>query len=75
MRSCYSLFMKNKLEVWVAMIISGYSKKMGISISESARQLLAGGCLDYLEEYYETLHLLSNEDVVSELMDIVEAEA
>jgi hypothetical protein len=25
---------------------------------------------DYLEEYYNTLHLLSNEDVICELMDM-----
>jgi hypothetical protein len=28
--------MKNQQEVWTAMIISGYSKKLGISISEAA---------------------------------------
>ncbi|MDR2593208.1 MAG: DUF3791 domain-containing protein [Fibromonadaceae bacterium] len=63
--------MKNNQEVWVAMIISGYSKKLGIAISEAAQQLLDYDCLDYLEEYYETLHLLSNEDVICELMDMV----
>jgi hypothetical protein len=62
--------MKNKQEMWVAMIISGYSKKLGITISEAAQQLLAYDCLNYLEEFYETLHLLSNEDVICELMDI-----
>ena len=62
--------MKNKQEVWVAMIISGYSKKLGITISEAAQQLLSYDCLNYLEEYYGTLHLLSNEDVICELMDM-----
>ena len=62
--------MKNKLEMWIAMIMSSYSKILNIPISEAARHLLSGNCFDYLEEYYETLHLLSNEDVVCELMDM-----
>jgi hypothetical protein len=62
--------MKNKQELWVSMIISGYSKKLNITISEAARTMLSNGCLNYLEEYYETLHLLSNDDVISELNDM-----
>ncbi|MDR0516943.1 MAG: DUF3791 domain-containing protein [Fibromonadaceae bacterium] len=62
--------MKNKQEVWTAMIISGFSKKLGITISEAAGRLLSCNCIDYLEEYYETLHLLSNEDVICELIDM-----
>ena len=54
----------------MAMIMSSYSKKLNITISEAAQQLLSGGCFVYLEEYYGTLHLLSNEDVVCELMDM-----
>jgi hypothetical protein len=65
--------MKNKPENWTAMIMSGYSKKMNITISEAARILLSTGCLNYLEEYYETLHLLSNEDVISELSEMTES--
>jgi len=65
--------MKNKQEVWTAMIISGYSKKLGITISEAAQQLISEGSLDYLEECYNTLHLLSNEDVICELMDMTKA--
>jgi hypothetical protein len=65
--------MKNKQEVWTAMIISGYSKKLGISISEAAQQLLSTNGLNYLEEFYGTLHLLSNEDVICELMDMAKA--
>jgi len=65
--------MKNKQEVWTAMIISGYSKKLGITISEAAQQLLSENSLDYLEEFYDTLHLLSNEDVICELMDMAKA--
>ena len=53
------------------MIMSGYAKKKNICISEAAQQLLSGNCLDYLEEYYETLHQLSNEDVIGELMDMI----
>ena len=67
--------MKNKQEMWVAMIMSGYSKKLNITISEASQQLLAGNCLDYLEEHYGTLHLLSNDDVISELMDMTGAAA
>ena len=66
--------MKNKQEIWTAMIMSAYSKKLGITISEAARRLLSCDCLSYLEEYYETLHLLSNEDVICELMDMTGAE-
>jgi len=65
--------MKNKQEVWTAMIISGYSKKLGITISEAAQQLLSDNSLDYLEECYNALHLLSNEDVICELMDMTKA--
>jgi len=52
------------------MIISGYSKKLGITMSEATQQLLSANSLDYLEECYDTLHLLSNEDVICELMDM-----
>ena len=52
------------------MIISGYSKKMGMPISEAARILLSAGCLNYLEEHYDALHLLSNEDVIDELANM-----
>ncbi|GBU26643.1 hypothetical protein R84B8_00153 [Treponema sp. R8-4-B8] len=62
--------MNNKQELWVSMIISGYSKRLNITISEATRVILSNGCLNYLEEYYETLHLLSNEDVISELVDM-----
>ena len=62
--------MKNKQEMWTAMIISGYAQKLDITIAEAARQMLSTECLDYLEDYYETLHLLSNEDVICELMDM-----
>jgi len=63
--------MKNKQENWTAMIMSGYSKKMNITISETARILLSTGCINYLDEYYETLHLLTNEDVINELSDMI----
>jgi len=62
--------MKNNQEVWTAMIISGYSKKLGITMSEATQRLLSANSLDYLEECYDTLHLLSNEDVICELMDM-----
>jgi len=52
------------------MIISGYAKKHWMSISEAAAQLLAAGGIDYLEECYDTLHMLSNNDVIRELTDI-----
>jgi len=62
--------MNNKQEIWTAMIMSGYSKRMNITISEAAQVLLSAGCLNYLEEYYETLHLLSNDDVINELAEM-----
>jgi len=58
--------------MWTAMIISCYSKELGISMSEAAEQLLCNNSLNYLEDYYETLHLLSNDDVVCELIDMAE---
>jgi len=63
--------MKNKKENWISMIMSGYSKKMNITISETVRLLLSTGCINYLDEYYETLHLLTNEDVINELADMI----
>ncbi len=66
--------MKNKQEMWVAMIISGYSVKNGITMEEAAKQLLETNALNYLEEFYNTLHLLSNEDVICELTDMVKTE-
>jgi len=62
--------MKNKQELWVSMILSGYSKKLGIAISEAAERLLSDGGLSYLEDCYEALHTQSNEDVINELIDM-----
>ena len=52
------------------MILSDYARKRGMSISDAAGSLLSGGGLSYLEDCYETLHTLSNEDVVGELIDM-----
>lgn len=52
------------------MIICGYAKRLGITISEAAGQLLDCGAMGYLEECYEALHTQSNEDVISELADM-----
>ena len=52
------------------MILSGYSKKLGIAISEAAERLLSDGGLSYLEDCYEALHTQSNEDVINELIDM-----
>ena len=62
--------MKNKQEIWFTMIISAFSKKLSISITEAVKQLLACKCFIYLEEHYNTLHLLSNDDVIDELIEI-----
>jgi hypothetical protein len=66
--------MNNKQEVWTAMIISGYSKKNGITMAKAAELLLETNTLNYLEECYDTLHLLSNDDVICELTDMVQEE-
>lgn len=66
--------MKNKQEIWIAMIISGYAKKLRITISEAVEQLLSNDCLNYLEECYEALYTQSNDDVIAELMDMAKAE-
>jgi len=65
--------MKNKQEIWIAMILSGYAKKLKITISEAVEQLLSNDCLNYLEECYEALHTQSNDDVIAELMDMAKA--
>jgi len=62
--------MVNKQEIWVAMILSGYAKKLKISVSESAQRLLSDGGLNYLEDCYEALHTQSNDDVINELIDM-----
>ena len=62
--------MINKQEIWFAMILSGYAKKLGIAISEAARRLLSDGGLSYLEDCYEALHTQSNDDVIIELIEM-----
>ena len=52
------------------MILCGYSKKLGIAISEAAERLLSDGGISYLEDCYEALHTQSNEDVIEELIDM-----
>ena len=54
------------------MILCAFAKKQGIAISRAAEILLSDGGLNYLEEYYEVLHTMSNEDVVLELIDMAE---
>jgi len=67
--------MKNKAEIWTAMILSAYARKLGIPISEATERLLSRGGLDYLEDCYEALHTQSNDDVVEELIDMAKVEA
>ena len=62
--------MKNKQEIWIAMILSAYAKKQGISITKTAEKLLSDGGFFYLEEYYKTLHTQSNEDVINDLIEM-----
>ena len=52
------------------MILSGYAKKLGITISKAAERLLSDGGLSYLEDCYEVLHTQSNDDVIDELIDM-----
>jgi len=68
----YSIFtaMKNKQEFWTMMIVSGYAAKIGKTISESLDLLLKNGGIKYIDECYNVLHLLSNDDVIDELLDI-----
>lgn len=62
--------MVNKQEVWLAMILTCYAKRLGLSITESAERLLNDGGMSYLEDCYEALHTQSNEDVINELIDM-----
>ena len=66
----YTEDMKNKLQIWTAMILTAYSKRLGITVSETAERLLLDGGLSYLEDCYEALHTQSNEDVIDELIDM-----
>jgi len=66
---------KNKQEIWTAMILSAYAKKLGMAISEASERLLSDGGLSYLEDCYEALHTQSNEDVIDELIDMANARA
>jgi len=52
------------------MILTGYAKRLGITVSETAARLLSDGGLGYLEDCYEALHTQSNEDVIDELIDM-----
>ena len=67
--------MINRQEIWTAMILSGYAKKQKITISEAAERLLSDGGLSYLEDCYEALHTQSNEDVISDLIEMAAAGA
>ena len=62
--------MINKQEIWLAMILSNYAKRLGITISEASQKLLSDGGLNYLEDCYNALHTQSNEDVIDELIDM-----
>ena len=64
--------MKDKQEVWTMMIISAFAKKQGLSIAAAAKLLLQNGGIEYLTDCYSTLHLLSNDDVVDELIQLAE---
>ena len=57
------------------MILSGYAKKLGISLSEAAERLLSDGGLSYLEDCYQVLHTQSNDDVINELIEMADAGA
>ena len=56
------------------MILSVYAKKLGITISKAAEQLLSDGGMSYLEDCYEALHTQSNDDVASELIEMAKEE-
>lgn len=62
--------MINKQEFWTMMIVSGYAAKIGKPISETLDLLLKNGGIKYMDEFYNVLHLQSNDDVIDELIDI-----
>jgi len=57
------------------MILSAYSKKLGIAISEATERLLSDGGLSYLEDCYEALHTQANDDVIDDLIDMAKQRA
>ena len=67
--------MKNAQEIWVAMILCGYAKKLDITVSKAAERLLADGGMSYLEDCYGALHTQSNEDVIQELIEMANERA
>jgi len=66
----YTKSMKNKQQIWTAMILAYYAKRLGITVSQAAEKLLLDGGLAYLEDCYEALHTQSNDDVIDELIDM-----
>ena len=52
------------------MIVGGYAVKTGKKISEALDLLLKNGGIKYIDECYNVLHLLSNDDVIDELIDM-----
>ena len=66
--------MIDKQEIWTTMIISAFAKKKQLSVSEATRFLLQNRGIAYLTECYSTLHLLSNDDVTDELIQITNSE-
>ena len=62
--------MKDQQEIWTMMIISAFAKKQGLSVAAATKFLLQNGGIDYLADCYSTLHLLSHDDVVDELIQM-----
>ena len=56
------------------MIISAFAKKQGFSIAAATKLLLQNHGIDYLADCYSTLHLLSNDDVAEELIQMTQSE-
>jgi len=66
--------MRDKQEIWTMMIISAFAKKQGLSIAAATKFLLQNRGIDDLADCYSTLHLLSNDDVTEELIQMTENE-
>jgi hypothetical protein len=62
--------MKDPQEIWTMMILSAFAKRQNMSLAAATRFLLQNRGVAYLADCYGTLHQLSNDDVVDELIEM-----
>ena len=66
--------MTDTQEIWTMMIISAFAKRQNMSLAAATRFLLQNCGISFLTDCYNTLHLLSNDDVTDELIQMTSGE-